>query len=201
MQARRARLTPQKICIVGAGPTGTELAFHLNDLKHKITIYDGLPDVYTYLTDYGKSFILNKLDFNDIKLVTNKMFSEDDNKLFDKVIFAIGSRPNDLTSKWEITKQLNLIGYENVYVGGDGIMNKGLPRNAQVAYQQGKYIALKLNNSFSNKVVSDDFKFENRGIALYIGNGMYYVELVLFGKLYNMKISEKIMNIYYNLFK
>jgi len=191
----------QKICIVGAGPTGTELAFHLNDLKHKITIYDGLPDVYTYLTPYGKNFILDKLNFNDIKLITNKMFSEDDNKLFDKVIFAVGSRPNDLTSKWEVTKQLNLIGYENVYVGGDGIINKGLPRNAQLAYQQGKYIALKLNNSFSNKVVSEDFKFENKGIALYIGNGIYYVELVLFGKLYNIKISEKIMNIYYNLFK
>jgi NADH dehydrogenase FAD-containing subunit len=201
LQSERTSRTPYKICIVGAGPTGTELAFHLNDLKHKITLYDGLPDVYTYLTPYGKNYILDKLYFNDIKLVTNKMFSEDDNKLFDKVIFAIGSRPNDLTSKWETTKQLQLIGYDNIYVGSDGIMNKGLPRNAQLAYQQGKYIALKLNNTLSSKQINDDFKFENKGIALYIGNGMYYVELVLFGKVYNMKISEKIMNIYYNLFK
>jgi len=186
----------QKICIVGAGPTGTELAFHLKDLNHDITLYDGLPDVYNYLTPYGKNLILNRLSSSNIKLFTNKIFSDHDKKLFDQVIFATGSRANDLTSKFEINDQLNVINYTNIYVGGDGIYNKNLPRNAQVAYEQGKYIALKLNG-----VKVGDFKFKNKGIALYIGDKLYYTEILLFNKIYCIKIPDKIINIYYNLFK
>ena len=224
--------TNQKICIVGAGPTGTELAFHLNDLKHNITIYDGLPDVYTYLTLDGKKYILDRLKQCNINLFTNKMFSENDRKSFDHVIFAIGSRPNDLTSKWKLTPYLNLEGHSNIYSGGDGRGHSSLfegevalPRNAQVAYEQGKYIALRLNSKENNK---KEFEFENKGIAIYTGHSAskegtinffrrlneYYVELVLFsktsylgsklginGKIYSYRIPEKIMNIYYNLFK
>ena len=224
----------QKICIVGAGPTGTELAFYLNDLKHNITIYDGLPDVYTYLTLDGKKHILDRLKCFNIDLFTNKMFSETDRKSFDQVVFAVGSRPNDLTSKWKLTPYLNLEGHSNIYSGGDGRSMQpstsgrsieaklqlqpstsgrgevGLPRNAQVAYEQGKYVALRLNSKENNK----EFKFENKGIAIYTGLNRYYVELVLLsktnylgmklginGKIYSNRIPDKLMDIYYNLFK
>jgi NADH dehydrogenase FAD-containing subunit len=226
----------QKICIVGAGPTGTELAFYLNDLKHNITIYDGLPDVYTYLTLDGKKHILDRFKCFNINLFTNKMFSETDRKSFDHVVFAVGSRPNDLTSKWKLTPYLNLEGHSNIYSGGDGrsmqpstsgrsieaklqlqpstsgrsMQPNGLPRNAQVAYEQGKYIALRLNSKENNK----EFEFENKGIAIYTGLNRYYVELVLLGKtnylgmklgingkIYSNRIPDKLMDIYYNLFK
>lgn len=222
----------QKICIVGIGLTGSELGFYLNDLKHNITIYDGLPDVYTFLTLEGKKYILNRLKCCNINLFTNKMFSENDKQLFNHVIFAVGSRPNDLTSKWKLTPYLNLEGHSNIYSGGDGrsIEDKlqlqpslrlreasplcpstsALPRNAQVAYEQGKYVALRLNSKKNNK----EFKFENKGIAMYIGSNKYYVELVLFGqtsylgsklgingKIYSNRIPDKLMDIYYNLFK
>lgn len=200
----------QKICIVGAGPTGTELAFYLNDLKHNITIYDGLPDVYTYLTLDGKKHILDRFKCFNINLFTNKMFSETDRKSFDHVVFAVGSRPNDLTSKWKLTPYLNLEGHSNIYSGGDGRGEVGLPRNAQVAYEQGKYIALRLNSKENNK----EFEFENKGIAIYTGLNRYYVELVLLGKtnylgmklgingkIYSNRIPDKLMDIYYNLFK
>jgi len=226
----------QKICIVGAGPTGTELAFYLKDLKHNITIYDGLPDVYTYLTLDGKKHILDRLKCFNIDLFTNKMFSETDRKSFDHVVFAVGSRPNDLTSKWKLTPYLNLEGHSNIYSGGDGRGQRcfaslnlkegeiGLPRNAQVAYEQGKYVALRLNSKENNK----EFEFENKGIAIYTGHSpskdgtinpfrglnSYYVELVLLGKtnylgmklgingkIYSNRIPDKLMDIYYNLFK
>ena len=202
--------TNQKICIVGAGPTGSELAFYLNDLKHNITIYDGLPDVYTYLTLDGKKHILDRLKCFNIDLFTNKMFSETDRKSFDHVVFAVGSRPNDLTSKWKLTPYLNLEGHSNIYSGGDGRGEVGLPRNAQVAYEQGKYVALRLNSKENNK----EFEFENKGIAIYTGLNRYYVELVLLGKtnylgtklgingkIYSNRIPDKLMDIYYNLFK
>jgi len=218
--------TNQKICIVGAGPTGTELAFYLKDLKHNITIYDGLPDVYTYLTLDGKKHILDRLKCFNIDLFTNKMFSETDRKSFDHVVFAVGSRPNDLTSKWKLTPYLNLEGHSNIYSGGDGRSieaklqlqpstsgrgDVGLPRNAQVAYEQGKYVALRLNSKENN---NKEFEFENKGIAIYTGLNRYYVELVLLGKtnylgmklgingkIYSNRIPDKFMDIYYNLFK
>lgn len=179
----------KKICIVGAGPTGTELAFHLHDLKHKITLFDGLPNVYTYLTPSGRQFILDRLEQLNIKLYINKMYSNNDTKDYDLVIFAIGSRSNDLTSKWKLTSKLNLEGYDNIYSGGDGIVSQ-YPKNAQVAYQQGKYIAQRLNKK-GYKIKDDkDFKYESAGTSLYCGEDKYYVES-------SMMINKSLMNIYY----
>jgi len=197
------------ICIVGAGPTGTELSFHLSDLypRANITILDGLPNVYTYLSNSGKDHILKKLKERSIILHTNKMYSKDDTS-FNHVIFATGSRANDLTSKWNITPQLNLKGYNNIFAGGDGISinldidniskRQELPRNAQVAYQQGKYIAMRINNIDKKQ---DDFKFDNKGISIYTGLGYYYTELIINNNKYKLSIPEQLIKIYYNFFK
>jgi len=180
----------KKICIVGAGPTGTELAFHLNDLNHKITLLDGLPNVYTFLTPAGKQFMLDRLEELNVKLFVNKMYSNNDASNFDLVIFAVGSRSNDLTSKWKLTNKLNLEGYENVFSGGDGIVSQ-YPKNAQVAYQQGCYIAQRLNKkAYKVNGPDNDFKFESQGISLYCGKDKYYVEN-------SMIINKFLMNIYY----
>ena len=135
------------------------------------------------------------------------MYSKDDTS-FNHVIFATGSRANDLTSKWNITPQLNLKGYNNIFAGGDGISinldidniskRQELPRNAQVAYQQGKYIAMRINNIDKKQ---DDFKFDNKGISIYTGLGYYYTELIINNNKYKLSIPEQLIKIYYNFFK
>jgi NADH dehydrogenase FAD-containing subunit len=193
------------LCIVGAGPTGTELAFHLSDLGFKTTLYDGLPEVYTFLTDESKDYILKHLKLNSIELHTNKMFANSDKEKFDQVIFAVGSRSNDLTSQWKITPQLTLEGMNDVFVGGDCVGPQGidglvLPKNAQVAYQQGMYVAKKLNLIDSNQQI-DNFNFVSKGIALYTGNGWYWLELNIGNSKYGIAIPEKLMDIYYKWLK
>jgi NADH dehydrogenase FAD-containing subunit len=82
-------------------------------------------------------------------------------------VFATGSRCNDLTRNWILTPKLNLINNKNVFAGGDCIV----PKNAQVAYQQGKYVAEILNGEHNN-----DFVFNNKGISVYVGNNICYTE-------------------------
>ena len=188
------------LCIVGAGPTGTELAFHLTDLGYKSTLYDGLPQVYGFLTPKGKDYIIKKLESKSIGLHTSKMFSDEDKKKFDHVIFAIGSRSNDLTSKWKITNQLTLESYPDVFGGGDCIGGLNLPKTAQVAYQQGMYVAQKLNSLAKNQII-DDFKFISKGTIIYTGKGWYYVELNIFGSKYSLIMPEIVIGIYYKWLK
>jgi len=200
------------LCIVGAGPTGTELGFHLTDLGHKITLYDGMDieKLYTFLTPDGKLTILNSLKSKSIELVPSKMFSQQDKSKFDDVIFAVGSRPNDLMSKWKVNTKLNLVDYPDVFVGGDCIgiqpsdnnqLVKSYPRTAQVAYQQGAYVAKRLNNLFGTKDTSDcdkaEFVYVPKGIALYKGSNSYYVEIDGM----KLTIPKIFIELYYTWFK
>jgi NADH dehydrogenase FAD-containing subunit len=192
------------LCIVGAGPTGTELGFHLTDLGHKITLYDGMDidKLYTFLTPDGKLKILNSLKDKSIELVPSKMFGLEDKPKFDDVIFAVGSRPNDLVSKWEVTPKLNLLGYSDVFIGGDCIgiqqnndqLVKSYPKTAQVAYQQGMYVAKRLNNL---KETNEDFVYVPKGIALYKGSNSYYVEIDDL----KLTIPKIFVEVYYSWFK
>lgn len=180
------------INIVGSGVTGTELAFYLNDLGYKIKLIDFLllDKMYTFVNNETKNKILYLLEQNNIKLVTGRMYNKhvDDGN----VIFATGSRSNDLTSKWKITNQLCVENYNDVFAGGDCITQK-LPKNAQVAYQQGVYIAKKINGDKNLK----DFEYVDNGIALYSGNSHYLVEI-------NNKqyvLPSFIVNMYYEYIK
>ncbi len=161
--------------IIGSGPTGTELAFHLADLGHNVTIFDMLDDekIYNYLTKQGKQTILEKLNYSNIKLLCGKPFTNNMEKQYGKAIFAIGSSPNYLTKNWISTSKLNLVNHNDIFFGGDCVHNTTLPRNAQVAYQQGKYIAERLNQG---NIKDNDFKFDNKGISLYCSNNKYYIE-------------------------
>lgn len=165
---------PKQICIVGAGPTGTELSSYLSDFNHDITLLDGLDNtqLYSYLSNKSKYILYKNLKKNNITLSANTLYNN--SMKFDHVIFATGSRPNDLTSKMILSPYLNLYTNPNVYAGGDGINQPGLPRNAQVAYQQGKYIARRLNGEID---LDEKFNFDNNGIALYIGNNNHLIEI------------------------
>ncbi len=195
------------LCIVGSGPTGTELGFHLTDLGHKVTLYDGmdLDKLYNFLTPDGKLTILESLKSKSIELVPGKMFSPEDKTKFDDVIFAVGSRPNDLTGSWVVNSKLSLVTNPEVFVGGDCVpaqptdqkeieLVKSYPKTAQVAYQQGAYVASRLNNLAG---VHDDFLFVPKGIALYKGSNKYYIEIDGL----KLTIPKLFVELYYSWFK
>ena len=180
-----------RYCIIGSGPTGTELAFFLADKYNNVTILDMIDkdSVFSYLSKSGKELLLNRLDMFKIELLTNTPFTENMRSQYDNVIFATGSRPNDLMKDWKITPRLNLENHSDVFFGGDCVYGSILPRNAQVAYQQGKYVAETLNGDEKK-----DFKFENKGIAIYVGNDYYYIE-----KIIKWLIPKYFVELYYKL--
>jgi NADH dehydrogenase FAD-containing subunit len=129
---------------------------------------------------------------NKIKLYPEKMYDKKMDRLYNHTIFAVGARSNDLTSSWKTTPKLNLIDYPNIFAGGDCIVSE-YPKNAQVAYQQGKYVAEFLNGQTEN-----DFTYDNKGIALYLGNYLYYCEIntKLFGQM-KVYVPSFLVNLYY----
>jgi NADH:ubiquinone reductase (non-electrogenic) len=61
----------------------------------------------------------------------------------------------------------NVTGYDNVFAIGDCAYS-GLMPSAQVAFQQGKFLANHFNSGFWN---NHSFKFRNLGQICYVGKG------------------------------
>lgn len=187
--------TNSNVCVIGSGPTGTELAFYLNDLGHQVSLIDIFPKdkLYGYLSTEGKKMILNRLEKKNIKLIDNTNFDNMLTNNFDYNIKAFVPRLNILTKDWKINSKLQLISNNKIYAGGDCIL-QSYPPTAQVAYQQGKYIAEQLNGTNDQ-----DFQYTHKGIALYVGNNMDYVEMKLFGKDFKLTLPSKLINYYKSL--
>lgn len=190
----------RNFAIVGAGILGTELAFHLKDKDCKVTIYEALSSSHDYLGPRLKSYIIDRLKNNNIDLFINQKYNNKNDELYDDTIFAIGSKANDLTLDFTQTVTLktldNKLLYPNVYIGGDCVHNSNLinlSRDAQTAYDQGKHIAININNG------TDDIYTEKSYLyAIYVGNDMHAI--------YNPKLDMYILlpsifvKLYHNLF-
>ena len=80
--------------------------------------------------------------------------------------FGISGSNTTIYSKFGIPVNNMLQVQNNIFAIGDCAYS-GLPPTAQVAYQQGKYLANNFNNKFKN---NEPFKFENKGQICYVGN-------------------------------
>jgi NADH dehydrogenase FAD-containing subunit len=100
----------------------------------------------------------------------------------DKVIVCVGTRPNNLTSNFKVNNYLqvkikddnnndyhNDNHYNNIYLGGDAINSTKYIKTGQMAYQQGKYVAERLNNNY-------EFKYKSNGMALNLGDNKVLIE-------------------------
>lgn len=172
------------IGIVGMGPIGFELANILNK-DNKIDMFDMLPKskVLGYVNDKTKEELLLSLNKKNISTTYETMYNNTDGKYnHDKVIFCVGTRPNNLTINYKVNNYLqvnyNNSYYYNIYLGGDGLNSTKYIKTGQLAYQQGKYVAERLNNNNKelNKELNKEFVFESNGIALNLGNKKVLIE-------------------------
>jgi NADH dehydrogenase FAD-containing subunit len=164
----------KKIDIIGTGPLGFEIAMSLNK-NHQINMYDVLTEdkIFSYVNNYNKEYLLNILDKKNIKLYLGGFYNSSDEKNKDNYkIFCVGTRPNNLTDKFIVNDKLQLENKNNVYIGGDCINSKYI-KTAQVAYQQGVYVAKRLNKDIQNDEI---FIFKNNGIALNIDDKQVLIE-------------------------
>jgi NADH:ubiquinone reductase (non-electrogenic) len=184
------------IAVIGCGLTGCEIIGTLLDIntntnQFQIVAIDALP---LPLPTFDKSLSNTTIDLwrqNSVKMYLNKCVSkinpktielkgENENIEFDLAIWCAGIKPTSLTEKINKILQLNcnrgipvnkyfqVENTQNVYAIGDCAFS-GFPPTAQIAYQQGKYLANQFNKRSEN--IQRDFEFHNNGQICYIGKG------------------------------
>lgn len=162
-----------------------------NKIQHKkynIHAIDGLPSPLNIFNEKIRSHTLDLWKKNNINLQFGSFVKNmDKNQIYlnngkeikyDLAIWCGGIKIHPLSilvnKKLEydncfgipVNNYLKIEKLNNVWAAGDCAYSGSAP-NAQVAYQQGKYLGNQFNSNFMNK---SKFQFKNRGQVCYIGN-------------------------------
>lgn len=180
----------QTVGILGAGPSGIELAFEIANMKKEVYIIEAMDKILPMFSDEAANIVKKELEDAGIKLhLNNKVSKITEDKIhtnektydFDIAIWNCGIKPNKLISlvtndnrihAYDNFKMHNLKGQLNldqsqVYTIGDIVASKSHgPPTAQNAVQQGKYLAEYFNNNFKGK----PYKFNELGKVIYTKN-------------------------------
>ena len=188
-----------KIFIIGAGPSGVELACKLSDLYgsiFEINIIEKTSEILNNCKSFNKEEAEKAIEEKNINFLKDTSVIEIneeeiliDNNLnqviklpYFAVIWTAGIKPNlpkfaqeilEKNNKILINDKLQLLQYPNVFAVGDiSIIDKNinLPVTAQVAMQQGVHAAQNLN-SLLNEETLKSFKFKDNGEMISLGLG------------------------------
>jgi NADH:ubiquinone reductase (non-electrogenic) len=188
-----------RVAVIGCGLTGTEVIGSLVDYdKFKIHAIDGLPRPITMFDEKLSNTAIQLWKKNDIDIRMNQIVSSiSENTIqfknkteipYDMAIWCGGIKKSSLTDsilstlKIEnnkgipVNKSLKVENTKNVWAIGDCAFT-GLPPTAQVAYQQGSYLAHQFNSHFKDL---SEFQFQNKGQIGYIGNKQSVCQLHYF---------------------
>ena len=192
-------LQTNNIFIIGAGPTGVELACKIRDLygsKFEINIIEKSPEILSNSKTFNKEEAEKTLEKKNINLIKNNSLIEITNQQillsnnkngidkypYYEVIWTAGIKPNlpefenqiqTINNKIKINKNLQLKDYPNFFAIGDisQIENKNHPPvTAQVAMQQGVHVALNLKLLINNENLLP-FEFNDNGEMMSLGIG------------------------------
>jgi NADH dehydrogenase FAD-containing subunit len=163
--------------IIGLGPTGIELASILSK-TNIVDMFDMLPrnGVLNFIKPENKNMILDKLREKNITMKFGGPYNRDEH-YHSKIIFCGGSKPNQLINYKKgidgtINNMLLMKGTDNIYIGGD-CANTEYIKTAQVAYQQGVYVAKRLNGEIED---TKPFEYKHNGIAMNMGDKKVLIE-------------------------
>jgi 2,4-dienoyl-CoA reductase-like NADH-dependent reductase (Old Yellow Enzyme family)/thioredoxin reductase len=120
------QLISKKTAIIGGGPTGCEVAYHLSQSGSQVTLVEMLPKIAIGLEAMTKKILLKKLKENKVTILTQHrlvrvvangvaLHDKDEKEVFveaDKVVIASGIRAN--TKLYDQVKEL---GYETHLIG------------------------------------------------------------------------------------
>ena len=191
--------TNNKIFIIGAGPSGVELACKVSDLyksKFEITIIEKTSEILNNSKIFNKEEAEKTIEKKNINLMRNcsileitqeKIFisnSLNEVKQFPYygAIWTAGIKPNlpemnkniqKINNKLLINNNLQLSEFPNVFAIGDISQvesNNSVPVTAQVAMQQGEHVALNIQFLSNNEKLLP-FKFNDNGEMMSLGIG------------------------------
>ncbi len=161
------------IGIVGMGPTGIELA-NILSTNNIVNMFDMLPRtrILTFLSNENKNMILENLEYKNIHIHLAKPYNKYEN-FHSHVIFCGGTKANSVMNiDNTVNNMLLMKGTDNIYIGGD-CANTDYIKTAQVAYQQGVYVAKRLNGEIED---SKSFEYKHNGIAMNMGEKKVLIE-------------------------
>ena len=191
--------TNNKIFIVGAGPSGVELACKVRDLykqKFEIYIIEKTSEILNNSKTFNKEEAEKAIEIKNINLIKNcsvieitdeeisliNNFNQVEKFPYFEVIWTAGIKPNlpELNQQIQrnnnkilINNQLQLKEFPNVFAIGDISQiesNNSTPVTAQVAMQQGEHVALNLQLLINNEKLLP-FKFNDIGEMMSLGIG------------------------------
>jgi len=191
--------TNNKIFIIGAGPSGIELACKVKDLyksKFEVIIVEKTSEILNNSKIFNKEEAEKTIDKKNINLMKNCSVTEitdeqiylsnNSNQVekfpYFEVIWTAGIKPNlpkfskqikKINNKILVNNNLQLRDLTNVFAIGDisQIENiKSCPVTAQVAMQQGEHVALNLKLLINNEKLLP-FKFNDNGEMMSLGIG------------------------------
>jgi len=188
-----------KIFIIGAGPSGVELACKVSDLyksKFEVIIVEKTSEILNNSKIFNKEEAEKTIEEKNINLMKNCsvieindeqiLLSNNLNQVqkfpYFEIIWAAGIKPNlpefnqkiqKINNKILINNNLQLLNYSNVFVLGDISQiqgNDSYPVTAQVAMQQGEHVAVNLKLLINNEKLLP-FKFNDNGEMMSLGIG------------------------------
>ena len=172
-----------RVTVIGAGPTGIELAFKLESLGHKVTILEASSSILPGFSLLMQSQAMKLLEGKNIKVTLNMKITEVSDKTISTptgitrrdeiLIWTCGVKPTvfvrDMTPEGrQLKTDGNLMFEPNIYAIGDVVTGHG-PPTAQNAKQQGIYLANHFNNNFISK---KDYKYNEKGRILDTATGL-----------------------------
>ena len=189
----------KKIFIIGAGPSGVELACKINDLyktKFEINIVERTAEILNNNKIFNKEEAQKTIKAKNINLLTNSSVTEIRDKEilitnksdqvdqfpYFAIIWTAGIKSNlpefvqkiqKTNNRISVNNKLQLPCYPNVFALGDIAAIEGkinLPITAQVAMQQGLHAALNLN-LLLEKENPTPFEFKDNGEMISLGIG------------------------------
>ena len=188
-----------KIIIIGAGPSGVELACKVSDLyksKFEVILVEKSSEILNNSKIFNKeeaektiekkNINLMKncsvIEINDEQILLSNNLNEVEKIPYFEVVWTAGIKPNlpqfnqqieKINNKILINNNLQLQNYSNVFVIGDISQiesNDSYPVTAQVAMQQGEHVALNLKLLINNEKLLP-FKFNDNGEMMSLGIG------------------------------
>ena len=191
--------TNNKIFIIGAGPSGVELACKVSDLyksKFEVIIVEKTSEILNNSKSFNKEEAEKAIDKKNIHLMKNCSVIEITDKhillsnnlnqvekfQYLEVIWVAGIKPNlpkfnqkihQINNKILINSNLQLKDFPNVFAIGDISQiesNNSSPVTAQVAMQQGEHVAINLKLLINNEKLLP-FKFNDNGEMMSLGIG------------------------------
>lgn len=172
LQKLKDKLTTHSdISVIGAGPTGIELAFKLRSLGKSVTILEASTSILPGFSENMRKIVLNLLSSQNITIrpntkitqVQNNGYTTPEGVVTDESvkIWTCGIKPVAFAREFmsPLKPDSNLLLAPKIYAIGDSIIGHG-PPTAQNASCQGKYLAELFNSDFT---IEQQYKYLEKG--------------------------------------